>query len=56
MGKKPLMTYNNTSSRNPTCVSLPFLNQFVDEKNPDIALGTWALNWMPEIQVQVQAI
>jgi hypothetical protein len=39
MGKKPLMTYNITSSKNLTCASLSFLNWFVDEKNLDIALG-----------------
>jgi hypothetical protein len=38
MGKKPLMTYKITPSKNLTCASLSFLNWFVDEKNPKIAL------------------
>jgi hypothetical protein len=37
MGKKPLMTYNITSFETSTYVSLSFLNQFVDERNLEIA-------------------
>lgn len=39
MGKNPLMTYNITPSKNPTCVSLSFLNWFVDENNLEITFG-----------------
>jgi hypothetical protein len=38
MGKKPLITYNITPSKNLSCASLFLKNWFVDEKNPKIAL------------------